>query len=93
MKKSLKKLLRKRLSKKKKRISKGGFFLSKNYVFNEENIIYTITYYRVGFEHYQIQIGSRIYEQNQFLDIPPLNKAHIIKFLWLNSEKKKNYQH
>ena len=65
MKKSFKKSIRKRISKK-KRISKGGFLLSKNYKFNEENIIYTITYYRLRFNHYKIEIGSKMYEQNQY---------------------------
>jgi serine/threonine protein kinase len=88
VKKSFRKSHRKRISKK-KRISKGGFLLSKNYVFNEENIIYTITYYRLRYNHYKIQIDSLIYEHNQFDEIPALNKAHIIKFILLHSEKRK----
>jgi serine/threonine protein kinase len=88
VKKSFRKLLRKRVSKK-KRISKGGFLLLKNYVFNEENIIYTITYYRLRFNHFKIQIDSRIYEHNQFDEIPALNKAHIIKFILFHNEKRK----
>jgi serine/threonine protein kinase len=88
MKKSFKKSVRKRISKK-KRISKGGFLLSKNYVFNEDNIIYTITYYRFKFQHYKIQIDGQTFEQSDFGSIPPLNKAHIIKFIVYNSEKRK----
>ena len=89
LKKSIRKLLRKKVSTKRRSISKGGFFSSKDYIFYEENINYTITYYRFRTFHYKIQIDSQIYQHIHIDEIPPLNKAHIIKFIINHPDKLK----